>query len=148
MEASDLNHRGRGGDLEQGLAAASGDPHSPPRWNHLSYPSRSRTPDHNILYRDRMYKPFKEPRNRFPAWRNRFLASLNFYKYGLVTRKGRFVNHCSYGSNGASKTMSPPWLMEHYIHCRRTVHGTLALNAHSYLRLPKSANSNDVLGLT
>ncbi len=47
-EASDLNHRGRGGDLEQGLAAASGDPHSPLRWNRLSYPSRSRTPDHNI----------------------------------------------------------------------------------------------------
>jgi hypothetical protein len=25
----------------------------------------------------------KEPRNRFPAWQNRFLGSLNVYKYGL-----------------------------------------------------------------
>jgi hypothetical protein len=56
--------------------------------------------------RARICKPFKEPRNRFPAWRagtttlflywpamlhrlaesnprNRFLVSLNFYKYGL-----------------------------------------------------------------
>jgi len=24
-------------------------------------------------YRARIYRPFKEPRNRFPAWRNRFL---------------------------------------------------------------------------
>ncbi len=28
-------------------------------------------------------KPDKEPRNRFPTWRNRFLGFLNFYKYGL-----------------------------------------------------------------
>ncbi len=30
----------------------------------------------------RICKPFKEPRNRFPAWRNWFLGSLNIYKYG------------------------------------------------------------------
>ncbi len=35
------------------------------------------------LARARIYKPFKETRNRFPAWRNRFLGSLNFYKYRL-----------------------------------------------------------------
>jgi hypothetical protein len=49
--------------------------------------------------RARICKPFKEPRNQFPAWRartttpfcrtgppgwrNRFLGSLNVYKYGL-----------------------------------------------------------------
>jgi hypothetical protein len=30
----------------------------------------------------RICKPFQEPENRFPAWRNRFLGSLNVYKYG------------------------------------------------------------------
>jgi hypothetical protein len=33
--------------------------------------------------RARICKPFKEPRNRLPAWRNRFLCSLNVYKFGL-----------------------------------------------------------------
>ncbi len=28
------------------------------------------------IVRARICKPFKEPRNRFPAWRNRFLGSL------------------------------------------------------------------------
>jgi hypothetical protein len=32
-------------------------------------------------------RTFKEPKNRFPAWRNRFLDSVNVYKYGL--RAGR-----------------------------------------------------------
>ncbi len=31
----------------------------------------------------RICKPFKESRNRFPAWLNWFLGSLNRYKYGL-----------------------------------------------------------------
>ncbi len=58
-------------------------------------------PQHTTLWA-RICKPFKEPRNRFPAWRagtttlfnvlpatrlgkwrNRFLGSLNVYKYGL-----------------------------------------------------------------
>ncbi len=33
--------------------------------------------------RARICKPFKEPRNRFPYWRNRFLGFLNVYKIGL-----------------------------------------------------------------
>ncbi len=33
----------------------------------------------------RICKPFKEPRNRFPAWRNRFLDSTNVYKYELCS---------------------------------------------------------------
>jgi hypothetical protein len=33
--------------------------------------------------RARICKPFKEPRNRFPAWRNRFQGFLNVYKFGL-----------------------------------------------------------------
>jgi hypothetical protein len=61
------------------------------------------------LFRARICKPFKEPRNRFSAWRagtttlfvvpacqatyriaesipwNRFLGSINVYKYGLCT---------------------------------------------------------------
>ena len=32
--------------------------------------------------RARICTPFKEPRNRSPAWRNRFLGSLNVYKFG------------------------------------------------------------------
>ncbi len=36
-----------------------------------------------IVALTRICKPFKEPRNQFPVWRNRFLGSLNFYKYGL-----------------------------------------------------------------
>ncbi len=39
------------------------------------------------ISRARICKPFKEPRNRFPAWRNRFLDSLNVYKYGLRLSK-------------------------------------------------------------
>jgi hypothetical protein len=35
--------------------------------------------------RARICKPFKEPRNRFPAWRNRFLGSFNVYNCGLNT---------------------------------------------------------------
>jgi hypothetical protein len=31
--------------------------------------------------RARICKPFKEPRNRFPAWHNRSLGSKNVYKY-------------------------------------------------------------------
>jgi hypothetical protein len=30
-----------------------------------------------------LYKPLKEPRNRFPDRRNRFLDSINVYKFGL-----------------------------------------------------------------
>ncbi len=37
-----------------------------------------------ILYRARTCKPFKEPKNRFPAWR---AGTTNVYKYGLFTRK-------------------------------------------------------------
>ncbi len=38
---------------------------------------------YGIKVRARICKPFKEPRNRFPGWRNRFVSSLNVYKYGL-----------------------------------------------------------------
>ncbi len=38
---------------------------------------------HCTGYRARICKPFKASRNRIPAWRNRFLGSLNVYKYGL-----------------------------------------------------------------
>ncbi len=37
----------------------------------------------------RICKPLKEARNRFPAWRNRFLGSLIAYKYGLKVQKAR-----------------------------------------------------------
>jgi hypothetical protein len=37
-----------------------------------------------VTVRARICRPFKEPRNRFSAWRNRFLGSLNVYKYGLL----------------------------------------------------------------
>ncbi len=68
----------------------------------------------------RICKPFKMPKNRFPAWRtgtttlfvvparqatlhwlaesiprNRFLGSLKVYKYGLCFRRG-FVVECNY----------------------------------------------------
>ncbi len=36
-----------------------------------------------IKTRVRICKPFKEPKNRFTAWRNRVLSFLNVYKYGL-----------------------------------------------------------------
>jgi hypothetical protein len=36
--------------------------------------------------RARICQLFKEPSNRFSAWRNRFLGSLNVYKYGLRSR--------------------------------------------------------------
>ncbi len=36
-----------------------------------------------FLYRARICKNFREPRNPFPAWRYRFRCSLNVYKYGL-----------------------------------------------------------------
>ncbi len=29
----------------------------------------------------KIWKPFKEPKNRFPAWQNRFLGSLNVCKF-------------------------------------------------------------------
>ncbi len=35
------------------------------------------------LARARICEPFKDPGNRFPAWRIRFMGSLNVYKYGL-----------------------------------------------------------------
>ncbi len=47
---------------------------------------------HFVFLRDvwaRICKPFKESRNRFPAWLNRFLGSLNVYKYGLWFRTQR-----------------------------------------------------------
>ncbi len=31
------------------------------------------------------FKHFKEPKNRFPAWWNGFLDSLNVYKYRLIS---------------------------------------------------------------
>ncbi len=40
----------------------------------------------SILPWARICKPFKESRNPFPAWRNRFLSSLNVYKHGLWTK--------------------------------------------------------------
>jgi hypothetical protein len=65
------------------------------------------------IFRGRICRPFKEPRNRFPAWRpvrkpylsywparlhrltksiprNRFLGPINVYKYGL-SRKERIL---------------------------------------------------------
>jgi hypothetical protein len=51
-----------------------------------------------FLFGARIFKPFKEPRNRFPAWRNRFqgidskepipglLKRLQIVKYGLCTK--------------------------------------------------------------
>ncbi len=51
---------------------------------------------YGIKVRARICKPFKGPRNRFPAWRNRFLRSWNVYKYGLsvfcFAEFARFVN--------------------------------------------------------
>ncbi len=38
-------------------------------------------------FRASICKPFKEPRNWSSAWRNRFLGSLNVYKYGLCPLK-------------------------------------------------------------
>ncbi len=38
-----------------------------------------------FVHRARICKPVKEPGNQFPAWRNRFLGSLNVYKFGLCT---------------------------------------------------------------
>jgi hypothetical protein len=35
-------------------------------------------------YRACICNLLKEPRNRFPAWRNQFLGSLKVYKYGLT----------------------------------------------------------------
>jgi hypothetical protein len=35
-----------------------------------------------VQSRARFCKPFMEPRNRFPAWRNRFLGSINVTNMG------------------------------------------------------------------
>ncbi len=44
------------------------------------------------LYKARICKPFKEPRNRFPAWRNRLLGFINLYKYWRAGQAGnRFL---------------------------------------------------------
>ncbi len=68
--------------------------------------TRTRPPPPSVLPRARICKPFKEPRNRFLAWRvstttqvvvwpvrlqyigwrNRFLGSINDYKYVLSAR--------------------------------------------------------------
>ncbi len=44
-----------------------------------------------VSYRAFICKPFKEPSNRFPAWRNRFLGSLKVYKFGLWTEFSPFA---------------------------------------------------------
>jgi hypothetical protein len=36
--------------------------------------------DTEKCYKARICRSFKEPRNRFPAWRNRFLDSINVYE--------------------------------------------------------------------
>jgi hypothetical protein len=41
--------------------------------------------------RAQICKPFKEPSNQFPAWRNRFLGSSIVYKYGLSGELGKNV---------------------------------------------------------
>ncbi len=35
-----------------------------------------------LVPRARIWKPFRKPRNRFPAWQNRFLGPLNVCKFG------------------------------------------------------------------
>ncbi len=45
-----------------------------------------------VSYRAFICKPFKEPSNRFSAWRNRFLGSLKVYKFGLWTEFGPFAS--------------------------------------------------------
>jgi hypothetical protein len=42
----------------------------------------------SIKTRARICKHFKEPRNRLPAWRNRFLGSLTFTNTGSLRRIG------------------------------------------------------------
>ncbi len=65
--------------------------------------------------RARICKPFKEPRNRFPAWRNRFLGSLNVYKYGLCIIENLLESYgCTHivytvpESPGRSFELAPP----------------------------------------
>jgi hypothetical protein len=50
-----------------------------------SWSQRRRQKKPGASSRARICKPLKEPRNRFLAWRNRFLGVLNVYKYGLST---------------------------------------------------------------
>ncbi len=54
--------------------------------------------------RARIYKPFKEPRSRFPAWRNRFLGSLKFKKYRLC------VQDWQRSSSSSSKLSKTSWM--------------------------------------
>ncbi len=43
---------------------------------------------------DRICEPFKEPRNRFPAWQNRFLVSINGLQMRALafSRSNNFIN--------------------------------------------------------
>jgi hypothetical protein len=42
---------------------------------------------YTVQYRASICRSFKDPRNRFPAWWNRFLGSTNVDKYGRMWDK-------------------------------------------------------------
>ncbi len=56
----------------------------------------------HLLWKDRVHveawaricKHCKEPRNRFPVWRNRFLGSLDVYKFGLCRNPNKKRSNC------------------------------------------------------
>ncbi len=54
-------------------------------------------------------KPFKEPRNRFPAWRNPFLGSINVYKYGLCLLIFSGALYSSFHIHGLQIVVSLIW---------------------------------------
>ncbi len=80
--------------------------------------------------RARICKPCKEPRNRFPAWRNRFLGSINVYKYGL--KEKAWV----YGRNDPACSVGVIAVMT--VGCIRLVILYATKNQQQYLELPSS----------
>ncbi len=83
-------------------------------------PSRNRVIVPVRQNRARICKPFKEPRNRFPASWNRFLGFLNVYKFGMASKAGgidslelipgpfkRFTNSGSYLRESVSLISDP-----------------------------------------
>jgi hypothetical protein len=94
------------------------------------------------MSRARICKPFKEPRNQFPAWRvgtttlfvvparyigwrnlfHRFLGSLNVYKYGLCSRPEQAVPSVKEGD-------MEPWTAHHNTNLAQLGHSPPAIQA-------------------
>ncbi len=75
-------------------------------------------------------KSLKEPMNRFPAWRDRFLVSLNVYKFGLSNRFPAWRAGTTTSFDVPVRQaiiISLAWLHPQRNCCRRAVHHGLKL---------------------